>query len=226
MLLQLKDISFEINDKKILNNINLDIDLNKFIVITGPNGSGKSSLMKIISGIEKQTSGTIIFNGTDISNYSIEQRANLGISFAFQQPIKFKGLTVYDILKIAANNKINKLEAMDILKEVGLEPSEYINRQLDNTLSGGEHKRIELATVLLRKKALTIFDEPEAGIDLWSFNELIDLFKTFKENNGTTIIISHQEKILKIAEEVILIEKGTIKKIGTYEEVVGDKHDR
>ncbi len=222
MLLELKNISYIIDNKVILNNINLKIDLDKFIAITGPNGSGKSSLMKLVVGLEKPTSGKIYLNQEDITDLSLDQRVNKGIAYAFQQPIKFKGLTVKDILNISAKKVLSIDEEKDILNKVGLEYSEYINRDLDSTLSGGEHKRIELATVLLQKKELTIFDEPEAGIDLWSFNELIDLFKEFKNQNGTTIIISHQEKILKIAQEVILLKNGEIHSIGTYENLIGE----
>ncbi len=222
MLLELKEVSLEIDSKLILKNINLKIALNKFIVITGPNGSGKSSLMKVIMGLIKPSSGKIYYNGEDITDLTIDQRANLGISFAFQQPVKFKGLNIYDILKISANNNLTLFEAKDILKKVGLNPEEYVNRELNNTLSGGELKRIEIASVLLRKNKLTIFDEPEAGIDLWSFNELIDLFKELKNENSTTIIISHQEKIMKIAEEIILLKNGEISKIGTYKEVINE----
>lgn len=220
MLLELKNINYIVNDKHILKEINLKIDLNKLVVITGPNGSGKSTLMKIIAGLEKETSGTILLNNIDITNYTVDQRSNLGISFAFQQPIKFKGLTVYDLLKISSSNTKTKEELSKYLQLVGLDPSMYINRELDSSLSGGEHKRIEILSVLLRDSILTIFDEPEAGIDLWSFNELVELFSNLQNSNKTTIIISHQEKILKIAKEVILLKKGSISKVGTYEEVI------
>ncbi len=220
MLLELKNISYKINNKYILKNINLKLENGKFVVITGPNGSGKSTLAKIISGIIKPTTGNIYFNGDDITNLSLSKRSMLGIGYAFQQPVKFKGLTVFDILNIASNNKKTKEEILFELEKIGLNPEEYINRELDNTLSGGEHKRIELATVLLKENNLTIFDEPEAGIDLWSFNELIELFKEYKNQDNTTIIISHQEKILKIAEELIVIRNGEISKIGKYDEVV------
>ena len=166
-MLELIDICFTRNNKKILNNISLKIDTNCFIAITGPNGSGKSTLAKIIMGIEKPDSGKIIFNNMDITNLNIDERAKLGISFAFQQPVKFKGITIYDILKLASNNKkLTKAEAYTILKEVGICGEEYLNRELNNSLSGGELKRIEIATVILRHSKLNIFDEPEAGIDL------------------------------------------------------------
>lgn len=219
MILELQNICFNVNEKKILDKINIKINLNELYVITGPNGSGKSTLMKIISGLEKPSSGKIFYNNEDITEYSIDKRANLGISFAFQQPIKFKGLRVIDILKIASKNK-DKEVICEILKSVGLSPEEYLYREMDSSLSGGEHKRIELATVLLRDTKLNIFDEPEAGIDLWSFNELTDLFKSLKKTEKTTIIISHQEKILKISDNVILLKNGKINKIGSYNEVV------
>ena len=221
MILELKDIYFERDNKKILNNINLNIELGKFIAITGPNGSGKSTLAKIIMGIEKPDKGQIIFDGKDITNMSINERANLGISFGFQQPVKFKGITVYDLLKIAAKKKITKKEACEALSKVGLCAKEYVDREVNGSLSGGELKRIEIATVVLRQTKLTIFDEPEAGIDLWSFNNLIEIFEDMRELiKGTTLIISHQEKILKIADEIILMKSGKIQKRGTSEEIL------
>ena len=215
MLLELKNIYFEKEGKKILNDINLKIDLGKFIAITGPNGSGKSTLAKIIMGIEKPDKGQVIFNGKDITNLPINERANLGISFAFQQPVKFKGITVYDLLKIAAKKDITKHEACEFLSKVGLCAKEYVDREVNGSLSGGELKRIEIATVALKGAKLTIFDEPEAGIDLWSFNNLIEVFQNMsKIIKGTTLIISHQEKILNIADEIILIKNGKIEEIG------------
>ena len=215
MLLELKNIYFEREGKKILNDINLKIDLGKFIAITGPNGSGKSTLSKIIMGIEKPDKGQVIFNGKDITNLPINERANLGISFAFQQPVKFKGITVYDLLKIAAKKDITKHEACEFLSKVGLCAKEYVDREVNGSLSGGELKRIEIATVALKGAKLTIFDEPEAGIDLWSFNNLIEVFQNMsKIIKGTTLIISHQEKILNIADEIILMKNGKIEEIG------------
>lgn len=222
MLLELKNINFERENKKILDNINLELELGKFVAITGPNGSGKSTLVKIIMGIEKPDSGKVIFNGKDITNLSIDERAKLGISFAFQQPVKFKGITVYDLLKISAQKDITKKEACETLSKVGLCAKEYIDREINNSLSGGELKRIEIATVALRGAKLTIFDEPEAGIDLWSFNNLIEVFEKMSEIiKGTTIIISHQERILKFASEVILMKAGKIEQIGDSEEILG-----
>lgn len=221
MLLELKDICFERDGKKILDNINLKIALGKFIAITGPNGSGKSTLVKIIMGIEKPDSGKIIFDGKDITNLAINERANLGISFAFQQPVKFKGITVYDLLKMSAKKDITKKEACEFLSKVGLCAKEYVDREVNGSLSGGELKRIEIATVALRGAKLTIFDEPEAGIDLWSFSNLIDVFEQMSEIiKGTTLIISHQERILNIADEVILMKAGKIEEIGSSREIL------
>ena len=214
-MLELQNISFERNNKKILNNINLRLDENKFYVITGPNGSGKSTLAKIIMGIEKTDTGRIIFNGTDITNITIDERTKLGIGFAFQQPVRFKGITVYDLLKIATKEELTKQQACLILSKVGLCANEYIDREVNGSLSGGELKRIEIATVLARHPKLTIFDEPEAGIDLWSFQNLTQVFKQIqKEYKGINLVISHQERILNIADEIILIEQGNITKRG------------
>ena len=220
-MLELKDICFKRDNKIILDNINITLDNNKFIAITGPNGSGKSTLVKMIMGIEKPDSGKIIFNGKDITNLPIHERAKLGISFAFQQPVKFKGITVFDLLKIAANKPINKKEACEILSQVGLCAREYVDREVNGSLSGGELKRIEIASVVLRQSKLTMFDEPEAGIDLWSFNNLIDVFENMRELiKGITIIISHQERILSITDEVILMKQGKIEKIGNSNEIL------
>ena len=227
-MLELKDICFERDGKKILDNVNLKLEDDKFVVITGPNGSGKSTLAKIIMGIEKQDSGKILFNGKDISNWSIDKRAKNGISFAFQQPVKFKGITVFDLIKLSSGKDINKAEACNILAKVGLCAKEYVDREVNNSLSGGELKRIEIATVAVRESKLTIFDEPEAGIDLWSFNNLIKVFEEIrKTTKGTTLIISHQERILNIADQLILMNSGKIESIGAKEElfdkVVKDK---
>ena len=223
MILELENICFERDNKKILNNINLQIDLGKFIAITGPNGSGKSTLVKMIMGIEKPDSGKIIFDGKDITNMEINERAKLGISFGFQQPVKFKGITVYDLLKISANKKITKKEACEALAKVGLCAKEYVDREVNGSLSGGELKRIEIATVALRQTKLTIFDEPEAGIDLWSFQNLIAIFEEIRKMvKGTTLIITHQERILNIADKIVLMSNGKIKKIGEKEELLGE----
>lgn len=210
-MLELKNINFERDGKKILDNIDLVIEDNKFVVITGPNGGGKSTLAKIIMGIEKPDTGKIIYNSTDITDLSISERANMGIGFAFQQPVKFKGITVFDLLKLSTGKDINKAKACEILSKVGLCAKEYIDREITNSLSGGELKRIEIASVAVRNSKLSIFDEPEAGIDLWSFNNLIKVFENMrKETKGTTLIISHQEKILNIADQIILLKNGKI----------------
>lgn len=220
-MLELQHICFERQNKKILDDINLKIDTNKFIAITGPNGSGKSTLVKIIMGIEEPDSGKVILDGKDITNLSINERAKLGVGFAFQQPVKFKGITVYDLLKIASNKDIDKKEACEILSQVGLCAKEYVDREVNGSLSGGELKRIEIATVFLRKSKLTIFDEPEAGIDLWSFQNLIEVFEKMRDLiKGTILIISHQERILKISDEVILMKNGKIKDIGTSKDIL------
>lgn len=214
-MLELININYEIDGKKILSNINLKIDTKKIVIITGPNGSGKSTLSKIIMGIILPTSGKVLFNGVDITNYSIDKRSKLGISYAFQTPIRFKGMTVKDIIDISLgeNSSINKIS--DILNEVGLNYKEYINRELNDRLSGGELKRIEIAMLALKNSEFTLFDEPEAGIDLWSFNSLIDIFENMKKNtNNTIVIISHQERILDIADEIIILENGNIKDMG------------
>ena len=220
-MLELEHICFERENNKILDYITLKLYTNKFVAITGPNGSGKSTLVKIIMGIEKPDSGKVIFNEKDITNLSIYERAKLGISFAFQQPVKFKGITVYDLLKIASEKEITKKEACEILSQVGLCAKEYVDREVNGSLSGGELKRIEIATVAVRKAQMTIFDEPEAGIDLWSFNNLIEVFEKMRNIiKGTTLIISHQERILNIADEVILMRQGRIEEIGNSKEIL------
>ena len=227
-MLELRNICFERDGKKILDNVSLKLEDDKFVVITGPNGSGKSTLAKIIMGIEKQDSGEILLNGKDISKWSIDKRAKNGISFAFQQPVKFKGITVYDLIKLSSEKEINKAEACNILGKVGLCAKEYVDREINSSLSGGELKRIEIATVALRNSKLTIFDEPEAGIDLWSFNNLIKVFEELRNTTkGTTLIISHQERILNKADQLVLMDSGKIENVGTKEElfdkVVKDK---
>lgn len=224
-MLELIDIKFERDNKKILKGINLKIEDNEFIAITGPNGSGKSTLAKIIMGIEKPDSGKILFNGIDITDKSVSERANMGIAFAFQQPVKFKGITVLDLLKIASKNKVDMSVACNILSKVGLCGKEYINREVSNALSGGELKRIEIATVIARQSLLTVFDEPEAGIDLWSFSKLTEIFEDIKNIiKGTTVIISHQERILNIADKVVLLKAGKIDSIGNAKDIMQSGH--
>lgn len=219
-MLEIKDICFKRDNKIILDHIHLKLDEEKFYVITGPNGSGKSTLAKIIMGIEKPDSGKIILNGEDITEKTIDERAKLGIGFAFQQPVTFKGITVYDLLKLATKKEISKQEACDILSKVGLCALEYVDREVNKSLSGGELKRIEIATVMARSPYLAIFDEPEAGIDLWSFQNLTEVFREIQSSKeGTTLVISHQERILNIADEIILMNSGKIQKIGQKEEI-------
>lgn len=220
-MLELKNICFATEDgKDILKNINLQIS-DRFVAITGPNGSGKSTLAKIIVGIYKPTSGQILYNGTDITNMSISERANIGISFAFQQPVRFKGLKVKDILSIASGGEKNITECCDFLSEVGLCARDYIDRDLDDSLSGGEIKRIEIATLLARNTALNIFDEPEAGIDLWSFQNLIKVFEKMNDKtDGSIIIISHQERILNIADKIVYLKDGVVDKYAPKDEIL------
>ena len=220
-MIELKNISFIKDNKKILDNINLKLDDTKFYALTGPNGSGKSTLAKIIMGLIEPTSGSILYNGEDITNKNITERANMGIAFAFQQPVKFKGITVFDLLKFAMHKEINRMDACKYLAKVGLCAKDYVERVIDNSLSGGELKRIEIASILARNPQVAIFDEPEAGIDLWSFKSLNNIFKELeKTNNGVTLVITHQERILDIADEIILLENGKISKIGSKDEMM------
>lgn len=224
-MLELKDICFEVpadsGTKEIIRHVNLKIDDRKFVAITGPNGGGKSTLAKIIVGIETPTDGQILFNGKDITGMNITERAREGISFAFQQPVRFKGLKVKDLITLAAGSDTSIGKACDYLSEVGLCAREYINREVDASLSGGELKRIEIATILARNTELSVFDEPEAGIDLWSFQNLIRVFeKMHTENDNTIIIISHQERILNIADEIILIADGQVTDRGKKEDIL------
>lgn len=223
-MLELKGISFaaegENGRKEILKNINLKID-EGFNVITGPNGGGKSTLAKIIAGIITPTEGKIYLDGEDITELSITERAKKGISFAFQQPVRFKGITVHDLISLASGKDISINEACDYLSQVGLCARDYINREVNASLSGGELKRIEIATVLARGTKVSLFDEPEAGIDLWSFNNLIKVFEKMRNTlGGSILIISHQERILNIADKVIVVANGSIKAVGTKDEIL------
>ena len=227
-MLELKNLSFEVpsgdGTKKIIDNINLTVEDGKFAVITGPNGGGKSTLAKLIMGIEKPTSGKIFFNGTDVTEMSISERANLGISFAFQQPVRFKGIDVLDLMRLSAKRQLSVSDACEYLSAVGLCAKDYIKREINSSLSGGELKRIEIASVLARSTSLSIFDEPEAGIDLWSFKSLIGVFERMRKNikNGTILIISHQERILNIADEIIVVADGKVEKRGNSGEVLSE----
>lgn len=221
-MLELKNISYSAEGKEgILKNISLSIADNEFVVITGPNGGGKSTLAKMIAGIISPKSGQILLDGQDITTLSITQRAKAGISFAFQQPVRFKGVTVHDLISLASGKDLSTAAACQYLSEVGLCARDYIDREVNASLSGGELKRIEIATVLARKTKVSLFDEPEAGIDLWSFKNLIHIFeKMHEEIQGSIVIISHQERILNIADKIIVIANGEISKQGTKEEVL------
>lgn len=225
-MLELQNLSFQVADEKsdqkeIIKNINLTIEDNQFIAITGPNGGGKSTLARLIMGIEQPTSGRLLFNGTDITTMSITERARLGISFAFQQPVRFKGIKVKDLIAIAAGNHPSISEACEYLSRVGLCARDYINRDVDGSLSGGELKRIEIATIIARNTPLAVFDEPEAGIDLWSFNNLIRVFEELHAaSTNSLIIISHQERILNIADEIVVVAGGTIQARGRREDIL------
>ena len=220
-MLELQHIGFETDDnKEILHDISLTID-ERFVAVTGPNGGGKSTLAKVIAGIYKPTSGRILLDGQDITDMSITDRANAGISYAFQQPVRFKGLKVKDLLSLAAGKKASVTEACGSLSEVGLCARDYIDRELNDSLSGGELKRIEIAMVLARGTKLSVFDEPEAGIDLWSFQNLIRVFeKMYEQTRGSILIISHQERILNIADKIVVIKDGRIHKMGPRAEIL------
>lgn len=223
-MLELRNICYDVDadseKKEILKNVSLTID-EHFVAITGPNGGGKSTLAKMIAGIIQPTSGQILLDGEDITGLNITERAKKGISFAFQQPVHFKGLTVKDLISIAAGKTMSVNDICSILSEVGLCARDYIDREINASLSGGELKRIEIAMILARGTKLSIFDEPEAGIDLWSFNSLIKVFEKMRDEiHGTILIISHQEKILNIADKIVVIANGELEKIGTREEVL------
>ena len=224
-MLELKNLCFgvetEDSTKEIIKDVSFTVPDDKFVVITGPNGGGKSTLARLIMGIEKPSSGQILFNGQDITHMDITQRANMGISFALQQPVRFKGIHVVDLLRLAARKELTVGEACDYLSAVGLCARDYIDREVNASLSGGELKRIEIATVLARGTALSVFDEPEAGIDLWSFQSLIQVFENMqKRNHGSILIISHQERILNIADEIILIAEGKLRDQGKKDDIL------
>ena len=220
-MLELQNVGFVAQgNKEILRDVSLKID-DRFVAITGPNGGGKSTLAKLIMGIEQPTSGRILLDGEDITHLSITERARKGVSYAFQQPVRFKGLRVRDLLKLAAGGNPNCASACDMLSEVGLCARDYLDRELNDTLSGGELKRIEIAMALARGTKLTVFDEPEAGIDLWSFQNLIRVFeKMYAQTKGTILIISHQERILNIADKIVYVKAGEVEKYGPREEIL------
>lgn len=224
-MLELKNVSFEVSDeadeKEILKDINLVIEDNQFVVITGPNGGGKSTLARVIAGIEKPTCGQILLDGEDITKLDVTGRARKGISYAFQQPVRFKGVTVLDLIRLAVGEKISVAGACEYLSEVGLCAKDYINREVNASLSGGELKRIEIATVLARGTKMSVFDEPEAGIDLWSFGNLIKVFEKMHDSiHGSIMIISHQERILNIADKIVVIAKGQVTAQGKKDEIL------
>jgi len=223
-MLELRNVSYCVNnegaEKYILKDISLTIE-DRFVAITGPNGGGKSTLAKVLAGIIQPTSGQILFDGEDITNLSVTERAQKGISFAFQQPVRFKGITVKDLISLAAGKKLSVAEVCNYLSEVGLCAKDYVNREVNASLSGGELKRIEIATVMARGTKLSIFDEPEAGIDLWSFQNLIRVFEEMHDKiQGSILIISHQERILNIADKIVVIAGGELENIGTKDEIL------
>lgn len=228
-MLELRNICFQVPDEKsrskreigILKDVSFTLEDNQFVVITGPNGGGKSTLAKIIAGIEKPTSGQSLWDGEDITDMSVTDRAKLGISYAFQQPVRFKGVTVFDLIRLAAGTDISVAGACQYLSRVGLCAKDYIKREVNASLSGGEIKRIEIATIMARKTRVSVFDEPEAGIDLWSFQNLIQVFEEMHSQlHGSILIISHQERILNIADKILLIADGELKKEGSRDEIL------
>ena len=222
-MLTIEHLSFTAEDgeKEIIRDLNLTLEDKSFAVITGPNGGGKTTLAKLIMGLEKPTGGRILWNGEDITGLSVTDRAKRGVSYGFQQPPRFKGMTVYDLLKTASGREMTRLECCDFLTRVGLCARDYVDRDMDASLSGGEAKRIEIATILARRSELMIFDEPEAGIDLWSFSRLTDTFGSIREKReATLIVISHQERLIALADEIILIDGGRVSARGTPEEML------
>ena len=225
-MLELKNIRFDVqegtNEIEIIRDVSFTIPDNKFVVITGPNGGGKSTLARLIAGIEKPSGGTILLDGEDITEKSITDRARMGISYAMQQPVRFKGIQVLDLLRLAVGKRVSVADACQYLSKVGLCAKDYIKREVNASLSGGELKRIEIATVLARGTKLSVFDEPEAGIDLWSFQNLIQVFEQMRDSikDSSILIISHQERILEIADEIIVVADGKIDRMGPRDEIL------
>ena len=222
-MLELKNVSFTVGGEdglEIINDVSLTINDGEFLIITGPNGGGKSTLARLIMGIEQPTGGQILLNGKDITNLSVTERANLGVGYAFQQPPRFKGLTVRRLLSLAHGSELPEDECCTYLTNVGLCSRDYLNREIDTSLSGGEVKRIEIASLMARQLKLAIFDEPEAGIDLWSFAMLVDTFKTMsRRRHDSVVIISHQERIMQLADRIAVIANGSLKTLGPKDEV-------
>lgn len=223
-MLELRNVGYRVQgdggEKKILENVNLTLN-ERFVAFTGPNGGGKSTLAKLIAGIYRPTEGRIFLDGEDVTDLSVTERAQRGISYAFQQPVRFKGITVRDLINVAAGKTLKVSDACAYLSEVGMCARDYIDREVNASLSGGELKRIEIATILARSTKLSVFDEPEAGIDLWSFSSLIKVFeKMYEKTQGSILIISHQERILNIADKIVVIADGKIQKVGAKEEVL------
>ena len=224
-MLELKNVCFGVENqdsaKEIIKDVSFIVPDEKFVVITGPNGGGKSTLARLIMGIEKPRSGRILLDGRDITELGITERAKLGISFALQQPVRFKGIHVVDLLRLASGKQLSVSDACEYLSAVGLCARVYINREVNASLSGGEMKRIEIATVIARGTTLSVFDEPEAGIDLWSFQSLIQVFENMqKRSHASILIISHQERILEIADSIILIADGRVSGQGSRDEML------
>ena len=221
-MLQLEHLAWTIpGGNEIIKDITLRLDTGRLEVVTGPNGGGKTTLAKLIAGIQVPSAGRILFDGQDITQLDVTARAKAGIAYAFQQPVRFKGLAVRDLLELAAGRALSELELCDLLGKVGLCAQEYIDRELDASLSGGEIKRIEIASVLARGAKLSIFDEPEAGIDLWSFARLVETFEELRsKGTGTLLVISHQERILSIADEIVVVADGRVRQAGPAAEVL------